>query len=154
MGDRADFAALLAFAASTADVCRSLGPEPLVYGSLAYVAHTGDRSLGLNDVDFLAPEILFADLAAYCLSRTVLSHELTTYHSLKVLKGNLKVSFDSIEHYLAGISARRVRCLVDDFSFQAIDRHALAEVYARGAEAISEKRAAYLLKRDRLLSAR
>jgi len=124
--------------------CRGLGCEPIVYGSLAVVAHTGDAALDLNDVDFLAPETLFPALAVSCGRAAVI--EATSYHSLKIRRNQLTVSFDSLDHYLGDIPRDPIWMAVADFKFLALDRAALSESYRLGAAAIPIKRDSYLEK--------
>jgi hypothetical protein len=140
------FADLLAFGRLIADRCGGIAGEPLVYGSLAYVAHTQDWSLGLNDIDFLVPEASFPGLLALLRADPELTCEETTYHSIKVRKRELKVSFDGVEAYLAGIAAQPIVAEIDGFSFRVIDPAALIEVYRRGAASIAQKREVYLGK--------
>jgi hypothetical protein len=135
---------LLGLAEDMADHCRALGCEPIVYGSLAVLAHTGNAALVLNDVDFLAPETLFPELAARC--RGAALAETTSYHSLKIHRSGASVSFDSLDHYLGDIPRDPVWREFGDARFLVLDRAALIESYRRGAATIPVKRASYLEK--------
>ena len=126
-----------------ADHCRTLGCEPIVYGSLAVMAHTGNAGLVLNDVDFLAPETLFPELAR---CRGAALAEATSYHSLKIHRSGSSVSFDSLDHYLGDIPRDPVWREFGDVRFLVLDRAALIETYRRGAAAIRVKQASYLEK--------
>ena len=126
--------------------CRALGLTPVVYGSLAYLALTGDASQGVNDIDLLVDEVAFPDLLKRARQDPACWAEATTYHTIKVLRGGAKVSFDSIDHYLAGLTWTLHSHAVDGLVFQAVDRRTLAEVYRRGAATIPQNRDAYLRK--------
>jgi hypothetical protein len=137
---------LLAFGEAMADRFRPILGEPLVYGGLAYAGHTGDWEHGLGDIDFLAPEAAFQQLLAICRDDASLRTEETSYHTLKVSRGDLRVSIDSIEAYLSGIAYQPIAMRVATFAFRAIDQLALAAAYRRAAETIPLKRAAYRRK--------
>jgi hypothetical protein len=124
--------------------CRALGCEPIVYGSLAVIAHTRNEALDLNDVDFLAPETLFSALAARCAGSAIAS--VTNYHSLKIRRREAAVSFDGLDHYLGDIPHNPIWAEIGDFRFLALDRTGLTESYRRGAAAIPIKQASYLEK--------
>jgi hypothetical protein len=131
-------------------LCRSADVEPVAYGSLAYIAHTGDWTSGLNDIDFLVPETAFAAIAEATQGVPALRIETTTYHSLKLFRGTDKVSFDSIVDYLAGIGWQAQAVTVAGLSVSVVDPQALAECYRRAAAAIPQKREAYGRKFARL----
>jgi len=139
-------AALLAFGREMIGLSQSLGFDPVVYGSLAYLAHTGDQGAVIADIDLLVGKAAFPRLIAGIADDPTLRCEPTTYNSLKVFHGDLKLSFDSLEDYLAGVPFERQPVEIDGYAFVVVDRHALIEVYRRGASTIDAKRLAYLGK--------
>jgi hypothetical protein len=54
---------LLLFGMEIIEICRQVGTEPIVYGSLAYVVHTDDK-IQMNDIDILVPEEYFPKIIA------------------------------------------------------------------------------------------
>jgi hypothetical protein len=146
------FADLLAFGHAMAARLAPISGAPVAYGSLAFIAHTADWRLGLADIDFLAPHAVFPSILAACRADPALGCEETTYHSIKVRRGELKLSFDSIDHYMAGIALQPATVTIGGFDFQVVDRAALVAAYERGAETIPIKRGAYLAKLARLRS--
>ncbi len=121
IGDSRGVKSLLSLATDLQAICIRLGARPIIYGSVAYSVHTNDWSLGVNDVDFLVEEIFLDGLTAAIRNDMPDAHcELTTYHSLKVLKNSLKVSFDSIQHYLASASSEFITVLVDGTKFRIL----------------------------------
>ena len=143
---------LLAFGREIASLVAPIGGEPLVYGSLAFIAHTGDWSFGIADIDFLVPNAVLLGVLEACRRDASLVCEETDYHTVKVRRGDLRLSFDSLDHYLAGIAFQPAETTVGEFTFQVIDRTALIAAYERAAETILVKREAYLAKLARLRS--
>jgi hypothetical protein len=141
---------LLTFGRAIATQVAPISGEPLVYGSLAFVAHTGDWALGIADIDFLVPDAVLPGVLETCRRDAGLVCEATDYHTVKVRRGDLKLSFDSLDHYLAGIAHRPEAATIGGFPFQVIDQPALIAAYERAAETIPIKRAAYLAKLEAL----
>jgi hypothetical protein len=145
-----DLPDLLAFGRELIERATAVGAEPIIYGSLACAIHTGDLSLGLNDIDLLVPEAAFAGLMAALAADPSLVVEATSYHTVKVSRGPLKASFDAVERYLRGIEHGAARAAMDGVPFLVLDRQALARSYERAAETIPQKRDAYLVKLRKL----
>ncbi len=125
------------------------GFEPVIYGSVAYLFYTKDASIEVNDIDFLVPEAAL-DVLAGEFTRQGLKYETTTYHSLKVFKNGVKISFDSIEHYLHGISELAYTVKIEGENFKVLNPESLKKVYKQGAENIPFKKDAYSYKLKRL----
>ena len=137
---------LFEFGQMMIDRCRASGISPVVYGSLAYLALTGDPTEGVHDIDFLVDEACFPVLLKMAAMDEDLDAEETTYHTIKVFRRGAKVSFDSISHYLSGLSWTAQPHRRDGIAFDAVDRNALVEVYRRGAATIPQNRDAYARK--------
>jgi len=138
---------LLSLAINLQKICVRLGTWPIIYGSVAYSVHTNDWSNGVNDVDFLVKEALFDGLAD-AVSRDVpdAQCEITTYHSLKILKNSLKISFDSIEHYLKTASGEFTTVSIDGNELHLLNRISLLGCYQQGVETIPSKSEIYAAK--------
>jgi hypothetical protein len=149
----AAFGDLLAFGHAMGRRVAPICGDPVAYGSLAFAAHTGDWSFGLADIDLLAPIAAFPEILDVCSADAKLHCEATAYHTIKVSRGELKLSFDSLDHYLDGIAFEPATVVVQGFDFTVIDRAALIAAYERAAETIPIKREAYLAKLERLRSA-
>ena len=143
--------ALLSLAIDLQAICLRLGAKPIVYGSLAYSIYTNDMSSRINDVDFLISETYF-DRLTKAVEKEVLEArcELTTYHSLKVLKNSLKVSFDSIEHYLANASDEFVTVSMKGAELRILNRISLLKCYQQSARTIPSKSEVYATKASAL----
>lgn len=136
---------LISFAGELFNLCKAVGINPILYGSLACAYHTGDSSMDINDIDLLVPENSLEKLVEL-LRGDEYSHELTTYHSLKIFKSDLEISFDGIEHYLADLPHEGVPAEINGVNFAVVSRETLKEVYRRGADTIPFKSEAYALK--------
>lgn len=137
---------LITFAGELFELCRKLESKPIVYGSLAYTYHTSDSSVAINDIDLLVPETIFPKLVELLDQSPEFTYELTTYHSLKVFKNDLKISFDGIEHYLAGLDHDSLEVEINGTPFSLVSKEILKEVYKRGVENIPTKAEAYAQK--------
>lgn len=144
------FDKLVTYGAEIACRCELNGIAPFVYGSLAYLSYSNDSEVEVSDIDFLVPESDFERIISIFKGVDGINIETTNYHSLKLLKGSLKVSFDAIEHYLVGLSTS---CEEVDYSgnkFKIVSYDVLVEVYDRGAKSIPVKREAYERKLQNL----
>lgn len=103
------FLEIFQFASNVLSKIEAEGIRPITYGSLAYLAYTNDNSIEVSDIDFLVPEEQFNKLIHILKNSTDIKIETTNYHSLKLLKDDLKISFDAIEHYLRGCPLHLMR---------------------------------------------
>ena len=141
---------LIPFGKELLQYCGEINLLLIVYGSLAYLFHTNDKDIAINDIDFLIPKNRFSDLIEMVKGHPELRYEETTYNSIKVFKDNLKIAFDSIEHYLKDINFRTIKAEINGCEFIIVDKFTLEEVYRRGADNILFKKEAYSLKLEKL----
>jgi len=139
------FLKLVEFGKGCQAISTANGFEPVIYGSVAYLFYAKDDSIEVNDIDFLVPETALDVLAAE-FARQGLKYEITTYHSLKVFKDEIKISFDSVEHYLQGISELAYTVKIEGENFKVLNPESLKKVYKQGAENIPFKKDAYSYK--------
>jgi hypothetical protein len=144
------FERLICYGAKVLSRCRELGIDPITYGSVAYLVHTGDCGIDVSDIDFLVPESDFEKIISAFNGVKEITVEKTNYHSLKLLNDGYKVSFDAIEHYLIGLSAATQEVEFMGNKFKVVGPEVLAEVYSRGAQSIPVKREAYEKKLQNL----
>lgn len=137
---------LLSFGQEFIDLCGSLNITPILYGSLACSAHLKDYSLPVNDIDFLVKEADFAKIIKASRKIHGLRFQPTDYHSIKFYRGELKVAFDAIEHYLKDIKLETERTTINGHSFEILGLEPLKEAYRRAALSIPAKAEAYRKK--------
>ncbi|MDP2213227.1 hypothetical protein [Phenylobacterium sp.] len=137
---------LINFAGELFELFREIETTTLVYGSLAYVYHTDDSSIAVNDIDMLVPESILPKLIDLIDKGPAFEYELTSYHSLKVFKDDMKISFDGIEHYLDGLSLDYLAVEINGTLLFVVTKDTLKEVYKRGVESIPMKSDAYARK--------
>jgi len=147
-----DFSKLLSFAQALFLRCAELNVQPVVYGSLAYAFYTKDEKININDIDLLIPESFFPHIAAAVKNLPDVTCEETTYHSLKLFHGGVKISFDAIEEYYHGLPRDFVAGKINGIAFSLVPKNALEEVYKRGAETIPMKKEQYTVKLNALLN--
>ncbi len=143
---------LIPFGMDLLEYSKNIGLFPIAYGSLAYLYHTGDKVMAINDIDFLIPKNRFQDLIEMVKKHSDLRYEETTYNSIKVFRDNLKIAFDSIEDYLKDIDFKTQKIELGGGMFDVVDKTTLVEVYRRGADTIPFKKEAYTKKLDSLKS--
>ena len=124
--------------------------KQITYGSLAYLYYTKDERMTINDIDFLIPESEFETLITVSNNHDTFSCETTSYHSLKILKDDMKISFDSIEHYLNNLPSKSISAEINGFRFNILNLQSLKEAYRLGIESIPVKKEAYALKFSKL----
>ena len=124
--------------------------KQIAYGSLAYLYYTKDERMPINDIDFLIPESAFDILIAVSNNHNTFRCETTNYHSLKMFKDDLKISFDSIEHYLKNLPPKSISAEINGIRFNILNLQSLKEAYRLGIESIPVKKELYALKFSKL----
>ncbi len=130
--------------------CVELDVQPVVYGSLAYAFYTKDEKININDIDLLVPESFFLRIMTAVKNLPDVTYEETTYHSLKLFRDGVKISFDAIEEYYRGLPRNFEEGKINDIAFKLVPQEALKEVYKRGAETIPMKKEQYMAKLNTL----
>lgn len=148
--NQGDFSKLLAFAQELFLKCVELDVQPVVYGSLAYAFYTKDEKININDIDLLVPESFFLRIMTAAKNLPDVTYEETTYHSLKLFRDGVKISFDAIEEYYRGLPRNFEEGKINDIAFKLVPQEALKEVYKRGAETIPMKKEQYMAKLNTL----
>lgn len=146
------FSKLLSFAKELFEICKELNIKPIVYGSLPYASYTRDETISINDIDLLVPESSFSKIIDKIKENKELRYEETDYHSLKIFKDDVKITFDAIEEYYKDLPYDFVEVKINDVLFTIIPLRALKEIYKRGKETIPIKREQYSKKLEKLNS--
>ncbi len=144
--NREHFARLFEFCKQVIAICSDLEITPVLNGSLAVFGYTQNQAMRVNDIDLACSELEFPRLCR-ALGAKGMAHELKEWHVLQVHKDDLKVEFDSIEHWMAGLSGGYNTLTIDGYTFQVVGLSDLRELYRRGLEATdgqSDERAKYL----------
>jgi hypothetical protein len=130
------FSRLLAFYQDIIPGCQDLRITPLLTGSLAVFAYTRNQMMQVNDIDLACSELAFPRLS-YALAAQGLEFEVKAWHVLQVRKDDLKVEFDSLEHWFAGVSTDYDTLIIDECVFNVVRLSSLQELYRRGLEALA-----------------
>ncbi len=145
------FSKLLSFAQDLFKICYELKIKPIAYGSVSYAFYTKDETIDINDIDFLVPESSFKKIIEKIKENKKFSYEVTGYHSLKIFKDNVKISFDAIEEYYKNLPHDFVQTKINDVSFTIVSLKSLKVIYKRGAKTIPSKKEAYSKKLKKLI---
>lgn len=154
--NKAQFEKVLAFGREVLNMCAELSITPIVYGSLAYFAHTKDESLPVNDIDFLVSEASFDDLMEKLDAMEGVRYEKMPYHSIEAFKGDIEIDLDAIEHFLDPRPRDAEMAEIKGVQFQILNKSALIEIYQEALNYmpderhLDEKRAKYQRKLDNL----
>lgn len=132
-------ARLLALYRDILPVCQDLHITPLLAGSLAVFAYTRSQRLRINDIDLACSETAFPRLGR-ALAVRGLASEVKTWHVLQVRQADLKVEFDSIEHWFAGVPTDCDTLVIGECIFNVVGLSSLREMYRRGLEAVARRR--------------
>ena len=133
------FLQLLAFYQEMIPVCHDLHITPLLTGSLAVFAYTRNPTIRVNDIDLACSESAFPRLSCALAAQDMWS-EMKAWHVLQVRKDDLKIEFDSIEHWLAGVPTDYDTLIIGECVFNVVCLSSLQELYRRGLEEIARQR--------------
>ena len=118
-------------------LCESLGIEPVDSGSLVVLLYTQDESIEVKDVDLSCSESDFDRLAAGLSARGI-SASVTDWQVLQARRDDLKVEFDSREHWMRGLPEEHAHANVHGLRLKIVSKDALIELYERGLAATAE----------------
>lgn len=125
------FLRLIEFLKEILDVCHDLNVTPVLDGSLAVFAYTGYQEMRVNDVDLSCHEADFPRIIK-ALEVKGIDYELREWHVLQALRDDLKVEFDSIEHWFKDIPLDYETLQVDDYRIKMLSLNSLKAFYRQG----------------------
>jgi len=128
------FARLLEFCKEVVALCSDLGIEPVLTGSLAVFGYTQSQAIEVNDIDLACSELEFPGLSR-ALDAKGFAHELKEWHVLQVRKDDLKVEFDSMEYWMAGLQEDYDTLMLDGCTLKVVGLAGMKELYRRGLQA-------------------
>jgi hypothetical protein len=132
------FSRLLAFCREVTAVCDELNIAPLLTGSLAVFAYTRRRMIGVNDIDLACSESEFPRLCRALAARGI-ACEVKAWSVLQARRDDLKVEFDSTEHWLADAPTASEALIIDGYVLDIVGLSSLRELYRRGLEAVARQ---------------
>jgi hypothetical protein len=127
------FSRLLEFCQKVVAICEDLNITPVLSGSLAVFGYTQDSAMSVNDIDLACSESDFPRLCR-ALDAKGLTYVLKEWHVLQVREDDLKVEFDSMEVWMAGLPDAYDTLMVDRCALQVVSLDSLRELYRRGLE--------------------
>lgn len=154
--NKEQFQKVLAFGDEILQLCSELSITPIVYGSLAYFAHTKDESLPVNDIDFLVPEKFFDQLLKKLSEMKGVTFEKMPYHSIEVYKDGIEMDLDSMEHFLDPRPRDASVVEINGREYRVVNKPALIQIYQEALDNmpderhLDDKRAKYQKKLDTL----
>lgn len=104
--NREQFNNLKVFCQKFLQICDHLQVVPIIYGSLAFFAYVKDKTIVINDLDFLVPEKFLKKIAKSLSAAKIQSEYSPKWHSIEITDGDLKIEFDSREFWQPGRTTR------------------------------------------------
>jgi hypothetical protein len=137
-GNKEKFVRLIEFLKEILDICGELNIAPLLNGSLAVFAYTGNHEMEVNDVDLACAETDFQRIISVLEEREI-GYKLKEWHVLQILRNDLKVELDSVEHWYKGLPMNYETLQVDNHQVRMLGLDGLKEFYRRGLSNTVEK---------------
>jgi len=129
--NRKHFSRLLEFCKLVIAICHDLDIEPVVTGSLAVFGYAQNQAMRVNDIDLACSELEFPRLCKALEARGI-AHELKEWHVLQARKDDLKVEFDSMEHWMADLPEDYDTLMIGGYALRVVGLSSLRELYRRG----------------------
>ena len=132
------FIRLKFFCREILDLCNQLRVTPIAYGSLAYFGYTKNKTIRVNDFDFLIPEIHFEKIIKVLAKNKIKYNYSAEWHTLQIFNDDLRIELDSIDYWYSGPRDFR------DFDFdglivKAISLEGLKLQYKKASEASKDR---------------
>jgi len=154
------YSRLLDFAADILEMCRGLGVDLIVDGSLAVFAYTKSQDIDVIDIDLACPEAAFPRIVT-ALDAKGIRHRQREWHVLQVLKDDLRVELGSLEYWYNNVPLECGTLQLGDCAVKIISLDSLKMLYKRGLDVTAKhldegnnrlKNQSYQLKCDTLNS--
>jgi hypothetical protein len=136
--NREKFVRLVEFFKEVLDICDELKITPVLDGSLAVLAYTGNQEMDVNDVDLSCSEMEFPRLI-HALKVRDFEYKLREWHVLQILRGDLKVEIGSVEYWYKDLQISCEILQVDDYRVNMLDLKSLMSFYRQGMKDRAEK---------------
>ncbi len=129
---------LIEFFKEILDILNALDVTPVLDGSLAAFAYTGDQTLLVNDVDLSCPEAEFLRIIDI-LKEQRIGYQLKEWHVLQILRDDLKIDLGSIEYWYRDLPMDCEILKIDNYKIRMLSLNSLCEFYRRGMEDRAKK---------------
>jgi hypothetical protein len=136
--NRAHFSRLLEFCREVVVICQDLDIEPVLNGSLAVFAYTKNEGMRVNDIDLACSEFAFPRLSRTLDAKGIVC-VVKEWHVLQARRDDLKVEFDSIEYWMAGLAQDYDTLVIEGCALKVVSLSSLKELYKRGLEATASQ---------------
>lgn len=121
------FLRLKEFGKEIIQICQQLKINPILYGSLAYFIYTKDTKMNVNDIDLYVPEASFEKVIKV-LKKKKINYNLTDWHSLQILKDDLKIELDAVDYWYKG-PTNFLDFNFDDLKIKILSLEGLMHIY-------------------------
>lgn len=132
------FVRLIEFFKEVLDICGELNITPVLNGSLAVCAYTGNHEMDVNDVDLACSETEFPRII-HVLEERGIGYRLREWHVLQIFRNDMKVEFDSVEYWYKDLPTDRETLQVDNYPVNMLGLNSLMEFYRQGMKDKAEK---------------
>lgn len=133
--NREHYKKLIIFLRELIVICNRVKIYPILEASLALFYYTRNQSLNVNDVDLSVTESQIAILANE-FDLEGIKYEIKDYHVLRVVKDDVKIEFDSIDHWFKewNINLRKdyENIKIEGITMRIIDIDSLLKTYKAG----------------------
>jgi hypothetical protein len=132
------FVRLIEFFKEILGICGELNLTPVLNGSLAVFAYTGNHEMDVNDVDLSCSETEFPRIMSALEDRCI-GYRLREWHVLQIFRNDLKVELDSVEYWYKGLPMNCETLQVDNYQVSMLGLNSLMEFYRQGMKDRAEK---------------
>ena len=124
---------LIKFGKEILNLCKKAEIKPIIYGSLAMFYYVKDKSIKVNDVDFLIKEKDFIKLVKVLDKNKIKYKYPKKWHTLIITQGKLKIEFDSIDFWQKGLKPRTKEVVISGLNIRIVSLKDLIKIYKRAS---------------------
>ena len=128
------FLRLKFFCKEILEACNEVKIKPIAYGSLAFFAYTRNKNWKVNDIDLLIPESGFMKVIPMLKKKRIKYDYSKEWHTLGIMKGNLKIEFDSKDYWQRNLPKKFVMLDFGDLKITAVNKNTLTTIYKKASE--------------------
>jgi len=132
--NKSQYLKLLKFGEEIVQICKDVGFEPIVYGSLAYFAYTNDCNVKINDIDFLIPKKSYMQIMKILDKKKIKYNWDPKWPILQIFKGKLLIELDPIDGWPKNIVKSSLEFEFNRLKLNIVSLDLIKKSYTLGLE--------------------
>lgn len=125
------YVGLIKFFRNVISICEKSKIKLILYGSLAIFSYTKNKTMKINDIDFLVKEKDLEELISIFKLSKIKYKYSRKWHVIQIFNNKLKIEFDSIDFWQKDLDLRTNKLKFKGFKTNVLNKKSLEKVYLK-----------------------